>query len=99
MERTPRSGVIDSLKPSETYTFAVAAITPLGDGPATVTARWLRSSQSSSRFAQDFYFQRREDPRRRSSPAHRLWGDTSTAAAPCAIRSVGSSERRGLGSS
>jgi Right handed beta helix region len=30
--------VIDGLRPGETYTFSVAAITPLGDGPATVTA-------------------------------------------------------------
>jgi hypothetical protein len=31
-------GVIDDLRPGEIYTFAVAAITPLGDGPAMVTA-------------------------------------------------------------
>jgi hypothetical protein len=30
-------GVIDGLTPGETYTFAVAAVTPYGEGPATLT--------------------------------------------------------------
>jgi len=30
-------GVIDGLKAGETYTFGVAAVTPYGEGPATVT--------------------------------------------------------------
>jgi len=30
-------GVIDGLKHGETYTFGVSAVTPYGEGPATVT--------------------------------------------------------------